>query len=405
VSDIETNGVTVFGDPIANAVEQMTTLIQPSADKCALMADHHLGYSMPIGGVAAYRNHVSPSGVGFDIACGNKAVCLDVNAEHVRASIGEIMDEIWSSVSFGMGRKNAESVSHPVLEDSADSAWSLVRDVSQGTKGNRASLYDIACDQLGTVGGGNHYVDIFIDERDRVWVGCHFGSRGLGHKIATWFVKQGGGRDGINAPPVLLSMDSELGQNYFKAMTLAGKYAYAGRDWVCGKVASIIGGGIVDEVHNHHNFTWIEEHDGEQFYVVRKGATPAWPGQRGFVGGSMAEQAVIIEGVEHAESVGAMYSTVHGAGRAMSRTEAKGKINRKTGEVKTVGAVTSDMMREWVEMSGVELRGGGVDESPHCYKRLDDVLGYHSNTIRILHHLTPIGVAMAGADEFDPYKD
>ncbi|HEY6271310.1 MAG TPA: RtcB family protein, partial [Terriglobales bacterium] len=156
--------------------------------------------------------------------------------------------------------------------------------------------------------------------------------------------------------------------------------------------------------HNHHNFAWRETHQDRELWVVRKGATPAFPGQKGFVGGSMAEISVIIEGVEHQDTAHTLYSTVHGAGRVMGRMDAKGKIDRKTGEVKRAGKVTPEMMREWVAREQVELRGAGVDESPHCYKRLPEVLAEHEGTIRILHTLHPLGVAMAGADVFDPYK-
>jgi len=188
-------------------------------------------------------------------------------------------------------------------------------------------------------------------------------------------------------------------------MRLAGEYSYAGRDWVCARVAAILGGQILEEVHNHHNYAWREEHNGEQLWVVRKGATPAFPGQRGFVGGTMGEQSVVLEGVENEHACYSLYSTVHGAGRAMGRREATGVVDRKTGEVKRAGKVTPEMMRAWVDRAGIELRGAGLDESPDCYKRLDEVLESIGDTVGILHRLTPVGVAMAGANEFDPYKD
>jgi tRNA-splicing ligase RtcB len=135
-------------------------------------------------------------------------------------------------------------------------------------------------------------------------------------------------------------------------------------------------------VHNHHNFAWRETHGGDELIMVRKGATPAFPDQRGFVGGSMGDDAVIVRGVPPnvaSEQVGesqraALYSTVHGAGRVMSRTQAAGKRNRRTGEVISPGRVSPEMMREWVTSKGVVLRGGGLDESPHVYRRLPDVL-------------------------------
>jgi tRNA-splicing ligase RtcB len=263
----------------------------------------------------------------------------------------------------------------------------------------------MARQQLGTVGSGNHYVDLFTDEMDRVWIGVHFGSRGLGHKIATWFLQKAGANDGMDVEPCVIPSSSDLGEQYLESMHLAGRYAYAGRDWVCGRVARILGAGIVEEVHNHHNFAWRETHQGEELWVVRKGATPAFPGRQGFVGGTMGETSVILEGVENDSSRHSMYSTVHGAGRVMGRLEAKGKTDRKTGQILRPGKVTPEMMRDWVKHAGVELRGAGVDESPHCYKRLDEVLNEHGDTVRVLHTLTPVGVAMAGSNEFDPYKD
>ena len=145
--------------------------------------------------------------------------------------------------------------------------------------------------------------------------------------------------------------------------------------------------------------------------MVRKGATPAFPGQMGFVGGSMGDDAVIVRGAASSDSAvvevqrQALFSTVHGAGRVMSRTAAAGKRNRKTGRVLSEGRVTPDMMRSWIAEKGVVLRGGGLDESPHVYRRLPEVLAAQGPTIEVLHTLRPLIVVMAGANEFDPYKD
>jgi tRNA-splicing ligase RtcB len=358
-----------------------------------LCADGHKGYAVPISGVLAYEGHISPSGVGFDIACGNKAVLTDALAADVRANIKTIMDDVWKTLSFGVGLNNNERVDHELFDDPT---WKLTP---------MKSMKQMAQNQLGTIGSGNHYVDIFEDERERIWIGVHFGSRGLGHKTATHFLKEGGAKDGMDVDPLVLPVDTPLGEDYLQCMELAGRYAYAGRDWVCERVARILGATILEEIHNHHNFAWKEQHDGRELWVVRKGATPAFPGQKGFVGGSMGDISVILEGVDSVQSKAALYSTVHGAGRVMSRTEARGKIDYKTKEIKSPGKVSREMMNEWIRGQGVELRGAGTDESPHCYKRLPDVLGYHEGTVRILHTLKPLGVAMAGENEFDPYKD
>lgn len=442
--------IPVWGDPDAGAVEQIKRVAETAA-AVALMADHHKGYSMPIGGVAAYADHISPSGVGYDIACGNKAVLTDLVWDDVRDRMPAIMDRIFGEISFGMGRSNDEKVDHALFED--DPAWKAIPFIG--------SLRQMAMNQLGTVGSGNHYVDLLLDEQRRVWVGVHFGSRGLGHKIATHFLEAAGAVDAMDAAPTLLEVKSDLGEQYLTGMELAGRYAYAGRDWVCGKVVNILGATVLDEVHNHHNFAWREHHPdaGGDVWVVRKGATPAFPGQRGFVGGSMGDISVILvgydpgEGYTLIEQAAALYSTVHGAGRVMSRTAAAGKVKRswvwacrnyrncsatvpagdanrdKTGALPKCpkcgskmqksqrettireGAITREMMGTWLadqaQRQGfpIELRGAGVDESPHCYKRLPDVLEAHAESIRILHTLVPIGVAMAGPDVVDPFKD
>ncbi len=384
--------VPVWGSPVDEGALRQIRNCAREADHVALMADHHLGYAVPIGGVVAYADSISPSGVGYDIACGNKAVLTDANASEVRANIARIMDDVWKTISFGVGRKNDdERVDHALFDDSA---WSLSA---------VAHLKEMARQQLGTVGSGNHYVDIFSDELDRVWIGVHFGSRGLGHKTATYFLNAAGAKDGMDVDPCVLRADSDLGIDYLECMRLAGLYAYAGRDWVCDRVARILGAAVVEGVHNHHNFAWRETHNGRDLWVVRKGATPAFPGQKGFVGGTMGENSVILEGVESDLGRQSLYSTVHGAGRVMGRMQAKGKVN-KQGVVTREPRVTQAMMDAWVSQAHVELRGAGVDESPHCYKRLPEVLAEHAGTIRILHTLTPLGVAMAG-DVFDPYKD
>jgi len=188
-------------------------------------------------------------------------------------------------------------------------------------------------------------------------------------------------------------------------MELAGRYAYAGRDWVCDRVAKILRGQIIEEIHNHHNFAWKETHFGRNLWVIRKGATPAFPGQKGFVGGSMGDISVILEGQRSEEAETSLFSTIHGAGRAMGRTAAKGKTDRKTGKQLSPGLVNRDEHEAWIKRAAVELRGSGLDESPYAYKRIESVLDAHKDSIRILHTLRPIGVCMASEREFDPYKD
>ena len=214
------------------------------------------------------------------------------------------------------------------------------------------------------------------------------------------------------------------------------------------KVLEILGAEALHEVHNHHNFAWREEHFGRTYWVVRKGCTPARPGQEGFVGGSMGDDSVILEGVESRDAEASLYSTVHGAGRVMSRTKAAGRVRRRKrwacshrdcervfdldGVSSTAGVPkkgvcpdhpTSRLRKVWVEEQvsrgvvdwpavqatlreqGIVLAGGGADEAPEVYKRLPEVLAAHGDSIRVKHTLRPLGVAMAGRDVVDPYKD
>jgi tRNA-splicing ligase RtcB len=496
---------TVKGDVDERAIEQLVRCAdEGEVVGAALCADGHVGYSQPIGGVVAYRDCISPSGVGYDIGCGNKAVRTNLRVDDVVGAVGQrppggtragrlkrtkgenvgldagskehqdgrsdslrpkneaslhaysgprsesiarIMDEIVARISFGMGRVNDEPVDHAVFDRIREAPFAPQR-----------QLLDLAARQLGTVGAGNHYVDLFSDEDGWLWVGVHFGSRGFGHKTASGFLALAQGKafgeqakDGeMDSPPILFHVNSGLGQSYIEAMTLAGEYAYAGRDVVVDKVLEILGAKAVWEVHNHHNFAWWETHHGEEAWVVRKGCTPAWPGQEGFVGATMGEPSVILEGIDSEDSASLLYSTVHGAGRVMSRTQAAGKMGNRAecnnrdcnfwvswkqyrhereqagkqddripftlcpdhpnGTMLKRRGRVKDGLIDYAQVRAdlaphIEIRGGAADEAPAAYKRLDQVLAAHEGTIRILQTLTPVGVAMAGPDVYDPFKD
>jgi len=432
--ELDGGRIHVYGysfDP--QAVEQIRAVARHGwVTEAALMADNHLGYSMPIGGVAAYREMVSPSGVGYDIGCGVMAVRASLRFDDVRADLARIADEIAARISFGVGRKSPTPVDHSLFDSPV---WREVPELAEQVSGRKGrwSLRSRAEEQLGTVGSGNHYVDLLAEPADgSLWIACHFGSRGFGHGVATGFLNLAAGRafhdrhtggESMHAVPSLLPLTDaaarelgapdpdravEAGHRYEAAMRLAGEYAYAGREHVIGQVLAIVGAEAVETVHNHHNYAWNEEHGGESVHVVRKGATPAFPGQVGFVGGSMGDWAVVVEGVATALAERALRSTVHGAGRVMSRSQARG--NRKGTRP---GVISREMMRdrldEFRRETGypLEVRGGDVDESPFVYRKLDEVVRAHeaTETIRVTHRLLPVVVCMAGSDVWDPFKD
>lgn len=387
----------VIGRHDENTIAQAQNCLAKGADKFVLCADGHLGYGHPIGGVAAYKDRISISGVGFDIACGNMAVKLPVLADDV-LNWELVAQQIAEQISFGVGRNNKTKVEADFLDTQAN--WT-----NPALKG----LKDMAASQLGTVGSGNHFVDVFKDQDGFVWIGVHFGSRGLGHKSTTHFLKAMNAQDSMHADPCIVDMNSDIGEAYYEAMVLGGKYAYAGREWVCSTVAKIITGNdnYIDQVHNHHNFAWIEEHDGNKYYVVRKGSTPAFPNQRSFIGATMMDTSVIVRGLDTPAAKENLYSTVHGAGRVLSRTKAAGTF-KGWGDNRvhvSEGVVDEAKMRRDMISKGIYLYGGGADEAPECYKKLDEVLSYHTDSIVVETRLSPIVVCMAGANEFDPYKD
>ena len=365
MKQIEIFGREIIDEKSIAQIERCTS----ENDIGVLTADAHYGYGHPIGGAVAYKNKISLSGVGFDIACGNKAVRTDIKANQI--TLPKIMDEIYSQISFGIGRRNNKSVDHEVLDKINSAEFKPQR-----------KLFNLAKEQLGTVGSGNHFVDLFKDDEGFLWIGVHFGSRGFGHRTTMGFialsknlsfednVKEGS----MDSPPILFDIKSELGQTYLEAIKIAGEYAYAGRNLVVNEVLRILDDPKVTfEVHNHHNFAWREEHFGEKYWVVRKGCTPAYPNQLGFIGSNMMDDSVIVEGIDSELSKKALYSTVHGAGRTMSRNEAAGKkkwIRDNDGIKRPItigrGKVNFEKVRFEMKQRRIELRGSGADEAPEC---------------------------------------
>ena len=215
----------VFGQHEKKTLDQLARVAE-QADHAALMADGHLGYVMPIGGVAAYRNQVSVAGVGFDIACGNAAIRTDLRLQDLgdrpgglRRNLEDLADELHHGLTYGVGGVNRSPDApsdHPLF---TDSAWRAV------PTRHRSALVDKARKQLGSVGSGNHYVDIFADGQDRIWAGVHFGSRGFGHTVASSFLAIGQGAAwGARVPEaeVILDLDAPAGHDYWELMKLAG---------------------------------------------------------------------------------------------------------------------------------------------------------------------------------------
>ena len=370
----------------ATAVQQMVNACSlPVAVRGALMPDAHVGYGLPIGGVLATRNAVIPSAVGVDIACRVKLSVYDLPVATIEGEPERLKRAIEGETRFGIGAAFKNRRSHDVMDED----WS----VTGTTKQNK----DKAWSQLGTSGSGNHFVEfgvfhvahdgLGIPAGDYLALLSHSGSRGTGASVAGHYSKLA-----MELHPELpkelrhlawLDLDSEEGLEYWAAMELMGKYAAANHALVHRHIARNLGAGAILDVENHHNFAWKEVHDGEEVIVHRKGATPAGRGVLGVIPGSMASPTYLARGRGSAAS---MNSASHGAGRAMSRTQAKATF-------------TWPQLQALLDERGVTLMSAGLDEAPMAYKNIDDVMAAQADLVETVASFSPRIVKMAPGGE------
>ncbi len=357
----------------------------PISVRGALMPDAHRGYGLPIGGVLATRNAVIPYAVGVDIACRMKMSVLDLPTETIENEPEKLIRAIDKETRFGIGASFKRRREHEVMDEN----WSfspVVRD-----------LKDKAWSQLGSSGSGNHFVEFGLLEIVGKELGIrpgrylallsHSGSRGAGNTVASHFSKVAMSRH-PELPKELthlswLDLNSETGQEYWQAMELMGRYAAANHACIHRHLTEHLGARVVLDLENHHNFAWKEEHFGETVVVHRKGATPAGEGALGIIPGSMASPTYIVRGKGNAESLN---SASHGAGRVMSRKQAK-----KTFQWHKVNRV--------LEERRVTLLSAGLDEAPMVYKDIDEVMNAQTDLVESLARFEPRIVKMAPAGE------
>ena len=352
----------------AAAVEQMVNACNlPVAVRGALMPDAHVGYGLPIGGVLATRNAVIPYAVGVDIACRVKLSVYDLPVAEIEREPERLKRAIDDETRFGIGASFKNRRRHDVMDED----WS----VTETTSRNK----DKAWAQLGTSGSGNHFVEFgsFRVDHDRLGIPAgaylallsHSGSRGTGASVAGHYSKLAMGLH-PELPRELrhlawLDLDSEEGREYWAAMELMGKYAAANHALIHRHIARNLGARVILDVENHHNFAWKEVHDGKEVIVHRKGATPAGTGVFGVIPGSMASPTYLARG---RGSIASMNSASHGAGRAMSRTQAKATF-------------TWPQLRTLLDERGVTLMSAGLDEAPMAYKNIDDVMAAQADLV------------------------
>lgn len=379
---------TVYGTEYieAGAREQMDTAMRlPVTVAGALMPDAHQGYGLPIGGVLATENAVIPYGVGVDIGCRMALSVYDIPEKYFNDHRGVFQRELIAQTRFGAGKgfNPRERANHDVLDDPLFHSSSLL-----------SNLKDKAWEQLGSSGGGNHFVEfgmLDLHEEDPalglrrgryVAFLSHSGSRGLGATIANYFTKLAKEVCSLSLEAqnlAYLSLDSEAGQAYWAAMTLAGHYASANHEVIHHKVATALGANVLATVENHHNFAWEEKWNGRDVIVHRKGATPAGKGLLGIIPGSMTAPGFLVRGKGNSASLN---SASHGAGRQMSRRQATKHFNRAD-------------MHAVLKQHGVTLLGAGFDEAPMAYKDIHAVMNAQTALVAPLATFTPKIVRMA----------
>ncbi|MBI1841472.1 MAG: RtcB family protein [Verrucomicrobia bacterium] len=380
-----------WGDGLEpNAVDQLARACTlPVAAAGALMPDAHVGYGLPIGGVLATEGAVIPYAVGVDIACRMKMTVLDLPLRELERQRQRLIEAVEAETRFGIGAAFRERREHPVLE--AD--WN----VSPITRQNK----DRAWSQLGTSGSGNHFVEFGVFSTDHPIKGLqagdyvallsHSGSRGSGAAVCDHYSKLAMAEH-PELPKQLkhlawLSLESEVGQEYWAAMELMGRYAAANHALIHRHIAEHLRVAVLLDVENHHNFAWKERHriDGVEREVVvhRKGATPAGAGVLGIIPGSMASPGFLVRGKGNPDSLN---SASHGAGRVMSRSRAL-----DTFEWSKVNRVLKDR--------GVHLISAGLDEVPMVYKDIHQVMAAQADLVEILGRFDPKLVKMAPSGE------
>ena len=351
----------------------------------ALMPDAHQGYGLPIGGVLATRNAIIPYGVGVDIGCRMALSVFDIPESHFYGNEAKYKRELIAHTRFGAGHgfHGKEKSDHAIMDSADFNATALLK-----------QLKDKAYSQLGSSGGGNHFVEwgiIAFEKKDEVLgiekgkylaLLSHSGSRGFGATLAGHYTKLA--KEICRLPQeaanlAYLDMNSEAGQEYWLAMNLAGDYASACHKVIHDKLSNAIGAKVLAGVENHHNFAWKELYNGEEVIVHRKGATPAGKGVMGIIPGSMTAPGFLVRGKGEEKAIN---SAAHGAGRQMSRSKAVKNISR-------------DQMRKVLADHNVILIGAGLDEAPMAYKDINMVMAAQKDLVDIVASFTPKIVRMA----------
>lgn len=353
----------------------------------AVMPDVHLGKGATVGSVIPTRGAIIPAAVGVDIGCGMAAVRTTLRAGDLPDSLAQLRGSIERSVPVGNGRGGE----HRRLPDSITTRLvesGLAQRLEAIKQKHRRIRTDKLDNQLGTLGGGNHFIEICLDETDAVWVMLHSGSRGTGNLIGTYFIERA--REalahrvlGFHLPDKDLAffMEGEpLFDDYVEAVSWAQDYARQNREVMMGRVLAEMRHRLPKfqleklAVNCHHNYVQKETHGGQELLVTRKGAVSAREGELGIIPGSMGTRSYIVRGKGNTDS---FHSCSHGAGRVMSRTAARQRI-------------TLSQHREATAHVECRKDEGVIDESPAAYKSIDAVMAAQSDLVEVVHTLRQV---------------
>ena len=346
------------------------------------MPDAHVGYGLPIGGVLATKNAVIPYGVGVDIGCRMCLTIYPVKASYLKGKKHQLENILSEHTKFGVYETHKVKHDNPIFERDEFNTIPLVK-----------RLKDKAYKQLGTSGGGNHFVEfgvISILDVNNEWdlpigdylgVLSHSGSRGLGANIAKHYTYLATKQCPLPKHVqhlAWLDLNTHDGQEYWLAMNLAGDYAKACHDDIHKRIAKLLGEKPIAKIDNHHNFAWKQEVNGEECIVHRKGATPAKKGELGVIPGSMTAPGFVVRGLGNTDS---LQSASHGAGRVLSRRQCKTTL-------------TQSAIKKELQKHDVSLIGGGIDEAPMAYKNIETVMKNQQELVEIIGKFKPKIVRM-----------
>jgi len=346
---------------------------QDFVEKAALMPDAHSGYVAPIGSVFLTKDYIVPSWVGYDIGCGMTAVRLEIDPKKIKKNAKKIYKEVMEIVPMGKGKYNhPKDISNKTRKDFSN----ILKKFENGPhdKDIFKFIKNKSLSHLGTLGSGNHFLEICTDGKES-WIVVHSGSRGIGYKVAQKYMKKVSKKDKGYEATFPIKINSKLGKEYLNVLEFGLEFALINRMEMIYKTVDVL-----EKIFGKFNYeVWVNKNHNHAVpkgkkYIHRKGATPAMKGERGVIPANMRDGSYLVEGKGNSEF---LWSSSHGAGRSLSRTEAKKKIQMKEFKDSMKGIIGT-------------IDNGTLDEAPMAYKKISIVMDAQKDSVKVIRHLKPI---------------